>query len=98
MLRNTVKFLKNKYIIAILFFLIYMTFLDRNNFIKQIRLKKEVNTLMKEKNYYIQEVRNDSIRMIELYTNPDNLERFAREKYLMKKKNEDVFVIVKENE
>ena len=51
-----------------------------------------------KRDFYKTEIRNDSIALHELTTNPETQEKFAREKYFMKKKNEDVIVIVKEDE
>ena len=50
----------------------------------------------KEKNYYRKKVEEDKRKKDELLGNRDNLEKFAREQYLMKKENEDIFIIVKE--
>jgi cell division protein FtsB len=49
-----------------------------------------------EKQYYLERIEEDSRRLNELKTDRDNLEKFAREQYFMKKENEDVFVIVEE--
>lgn len=51
-----------------------------------------------KRDFYKTEIRNDSIALHELTTNPETQEKFAREKYFMKKGNEDVIVIVKEDE
>ena len=88
--------LMNKYTMTLLVFLVWLTFFDRNNFINKIQLKNKITTLQKEKAYYQHKIEEDNRKMQELLSNKDNLEKFAREQYLMKNKNEDIFVIVKE--
>ena len=71
-------------------------FFDKNDIVSQIDLTKKLHALEEEKKYFIDEIAQSKSDMTELVTNPKNLERFAREKYLMKKDNEDIFVIVEE--
>jgi cell division protein FtsB len=71
-------------------------FFDRHDIISQVKLRKELKKLEEEKEFYLREIAKDSKNLNELLTNPKTLEKFAREKYLMKKENEDIFVIVKE--
>ena len=59
---------------------------------------EKMKELEDKRDFYKTEIRNDSIALHELTTNPETQEKFAREKYFMKKKNEDVIVIVKEDE
>lgn len=89
-------FLKNFYFITGTLFLIYMLFISDSNLIRQYRLTSKLNTLEHEKSYYtvkIQEVEKDRS---ELMSDEALLEKFAREKYLMKKEEEDIYVIVEE--
>ncbi len=88
---------KNKYAIALLAFIVWMIFFDRNDCISQFSAKKKLNKLEKDRIYYVEEVKKNEEDMKNLMTNPKNLEKFGREKYLMKKDNEEVFVIVKED-
>ena len=60
------------------------------------KLIREVHQLEKDLNYYVERIQTDSARLNELRTSPENLEKFAREQYLMKKDNEDIFVIVED--
>ena len=60
----------------------------------QLDLKQKLRELESEKAYYVKEIGQNKKDLYELRTNPDNLEKFVREKYLMKKDNEDIFVIV----
>lgn len=86
--------LMNKYTMTLLIFVVWLTFFDRNNFINKIQLKSKITTLKKERSYYQNKIEEDNRKMKELLSNKDNLEKFAREQYLMKNKNEDIFVIV----
>ncbi|MGZ6416612.1 MAG: FtsB family cell division protein, partial [Bacteroidia bacterium] len=62
----------------------------------QIDLRKQVKQLTEERNYYAKEIQGITSDINELYTNPKTLEKFAREKYLMKRDNEDIFVLVEQ--
>ncbi len=86
--------LKNKYLLSFSLFLVWVLFFDQNNLLDRYKLVREVHQLQDDRTYYIERISADSIRMNELMTNSENLEKFAREQYLMKKDNEDIFVIV----
>ena len=85
---------RNFYVASATGFLVWMLFFDTNDLITQIRQRHKLSQLESEKEYYsekIEEVREDRR---ELLSNPKLLEKFAREKYLMKKPGEEVFVLV----
>jgi cell division protein DivIC len=86
--------LKNKYLLASIFFLLWLCFFDQNNWVERFQNLKEMKKLIKDKAYYQNKIIEDSERLKELKTNNENLEKFAREQYLMQKDNEDVFIIV----
>jgi cell division protein FtsB len=88
--------LKNKYFISSLAFVIWMLFFDRNDVLSQYDYRTEVKKLEQEKDFYIKEIEKVQKDLGELTTNRDKLEKFARERYLMKRDNEDVFVITEE--
>jgi len=90
------RFLKNKFLVTLVLFFAWILIFDQNNLFERIKLMREVNLLEEDRDYYIDRIVIDSARLIELKTSPDNLEKFAREQYLMKKKNEEIFVIVEE--
>ena len=96
MKQHLLNILKNRYFIAFAVFFIWVLLFDENNLIERSQLLKQYNQLEQDKAYYLQQLEKDSRRLEELQTNNENLEKFAREEYLMKKPNEDVFVIVKE--
>jgi cell division protein FtsB len=89
-------FLKNRYAITAIVFLAWITFFDQNNLITQIQYRMELNQLEEEKTFYQEELKVIQSDLEELQSNPKSLEKFAREKYLMKKENEVLFVIVEE--
>jgi cell division protein FtsB len=91
---NTPSWIKNKYFATLVVFLFYMAFFDQNDFISLFQIKKELSELETNKEYYKKQIKETEKDLTDLLTNDDNLERYAREKYLMKKENEDIFVIV----
>ena len=74
---------------------VWMLFFDKNNLIQQYRLHKQMKELKRDRLYYIEEIRNDSTDLRMLRDDPDALEKYAREKYLMKREGEDIFIIPK---
>jgi cell division protein FtsB len=89
--------IKNKYIMTLLIFLIWLLFFDRNNLVDRIKEMNHYNQLEKDKKYFKERIEEDSKRLEQLKTNNKNLEKFAREQYFMKKADEDIFVVVEEN-
>jgi cell division protein FtsB len=73
-----------------------MLFFDQNNMVDRIKMTSEIRQLEQDREYYLAEIRKDSTRLKELTTNKENLEKYAREQFLMKKPNEDVFVVIEE--
>lgn len=96
MIRKIFNIFRNKYLLVLTIFGVWVMFFDKSNIINHIKLHSELRQLKKDKNYYKAEIEKDSITMQELLTNPKNLEKFAREEYLMKRPNEDIYVIIEE--
>ena len=91
--------LRNKYLILFLLFILWVVFIDDYNLINQSKIKNTVDDLKIQKEFYITEIKSDSTELYKLQNDPAVQERFAREKFLMKKENEDIFIIrEKENE
>ena len=90
--------LKNKFILVTLILVLWVAFFDSNNLIKQAKLKSEIKDLEEQKNYYQNEIKKDSVALFDLTNNQETQEKFAREKYLMKKENEDIIVIIDSDE
>jgi cell division protein FtsB len=87
--------LKNKYTLTFMVFIGWIVFFDQNNLIERIQNLNQLHQVEKDKIYYTSKISQDSARLRELKTDKKNLEKFAREQYLMKKKNEDIYIIVK---
>ena len=85
--------LKDKYVLATIVFLVWLTFFDRNDFFVQHEYRSKLDALETEKQYYIDEIQTNRQALTSLLGDKKNLEKFAREKYLMKCDNEDIFVI-----
>jgi cell division protein FtsB len=88
--------IRNKYLLTIIGLVVWIVFFDKNDLKTQLKLRDDVKKLQEERNYYAAEIKQITSDISELNTNPETLEKFAREKYLMKKDNEDIFVIVEE--
>jgi len=83
----------NKYLLVLSIFAVWLIFFDTNNLVVRSRLLKESHQLKNDCEYYRQRIINDSTRLSELMKDAESLEKFAREQYLMKRDNEDIFVI-----
>lgn len=86
----------NKYWISVGVLFVLLAFVDQYNFRAHYKLIKELRTLKKEKAFFQEEIKKDSTLYQDLFENDENLEKFAREKYKMKKPNEDIFLIIEE--
>lgn len=95
-MKRLIDLFKNKFFLASLAFIVWMLFFDRNDIISQYDYRKQVSKLEHEKDFYIKEIAKVQKDLDELTTNKEKLEKFAREHYLMKRDNEDVFVIIEE--
>jgi cell division protein FtsB len=94
-MKRLLDLVKNKFFLVTVAFLVWMIFFDKNDLFSQYQYHQQVSKLKQERNFYKSETDKVSKDLEELTSNPEELEKFAREKYLMKKPNEDVFVIVK---
>ncbi|MFL5763287.1 MAG: FtsB family cell division protein [Bacteroidia bacterium] len=95
-MKRIIPVLKNKYFLTVVALGVWVIFFDKNDLRTELGLRKDVKKLEEERNYFDREIRSITSDLRELYTNPKTLEKFAREKYLMKRDNEDIFVIVEE--
>lgn len=86
--------LKNRYSITVLAFTVWMLFFDSNDAFMLYKLKSELNTISVEKEYFEERIEETRADLDNLLNDNEKLEKFAREKYLMKNDNEDIFVIV----
>lgn len=88
--------LKDKYTLSFILFFTWLFFFDQNNLIDRMTNIKQLHQLERDQVYYLQKIKEDSEKLKELKSNSGNLEKFAREQYLMKKPNEDIFIIVED--
>jgi cell division protein FtsB len=93
-MKRLVDLLKNKFFLVTLAFVVWMIFFDRNDLFSQYQYHQQVKKLRVERDFYKAQTDQVNKELNELTTNPQQLEKFAREKYLMKKTNEDVYVVV----
>ncbi len=89
-------FTRNFYFLSTAVFLIWMLFIDSNDFISQYKLSNKLSGMEEQKSYYLEKIEEVQKDREELMSDDKLLEKFAREKYFMKKETEDVFIIVEE--
>jgi len=83
----------NKYLIVLLVFVVFVTFFDNHNLISRWETHQKIKQMEKELKFYQDEIKTSKFKKNELQSNKENLEKFAREHYYMKKQNEDIFII-----
>jgi cell division protein FtsB len=96
-LKKLVSIFRNKYISATVLFVLWIAFFDQTSLIYDVHLTQKEKQLKAQETYYAKQTQAATEQLKELQTNPANLEKFAREKYFMKKANEDVYVLVDKN-
>jgi cell division protein FtsB len=93
---KTVKHLNYK--ASTILFVLIITVVDSHSWLARVGPVRELDKLKAQKEYYIQEIAANKKRYNELKTDNENLEKFAREQYFMKKKNEKIFVVIDQND
>jgi cell division protein DivIC len=88
-----VKILGSTYLVILLLFIIWMAFFDTNSFLIHKELNDDIEALEENKEFYQEEIKNDKEKM----QDSNEIEKFAREKYYLKKENEDIFLIEHED-
>ncbi len=91
------KFFTNKYLITGTAFALWMAFFDRNDLTLQLKRVHELKKLQHSEEVMDKQISDTKHELSQLKTNPETLEKYAREKYLMKKDNEDLFVITSDS-
>ena len=86
------KILGNRYMLVLVFVAVWLMFLDNYSYFEHKVLNKEIQELEDNKQYYIEEIRKDSVSIKQL-KNTDQTEKYAREKYFMKREDEDIYII-----
>ena len=90
------RILSNKYTLILILFVIWMIFFDTNSYFIHKELNDDINALQDTKEFYQKEIDEDK-KFIEKMKDSDEVEKYAREKYYLKKENEDIFIIEHED-
>ena len=91
---NIPPLLMNKYFLTVVTFFVWMLFFDRNDVVSQVKLRWHLHEVRNKQEYYSNMIKQVNEDKKELFTNQESLEKFAREHYMMKKDEEDLFVMV----
>ena len=83
----------NRYTILGFCFIIWMIFFDQNSLFTHLELDKQISDLERDEAYFKQNLENEDKKLKVLIENPAEIERIAREKFYLKKDNEDIFII-----
>lgn len=86
------KYILNKYVILIIFGVLWLLFFDSYSMMDRLEYEQKCIHLKEEIKHYKNEIKQSQRKMNELESNKDGLERFAREQYLMKREEEDIFI------
>lgn len=95
-LKALLPLLKNRFVLVGLVFLVWMVFFDSNDLISQYKYKRKLRQLEENKNFYLEQIELVKQDKEELFTNLEKLEKFAREKYKMKRDDEDLYIVLRE--
>ncbi len=87
------KFVRNKYLVTGLAFVIWITFFDSNNLIEWSRVVLNIGQQESQKEYYKESIKNTEEKLRELSSNRDSLEKYAREQYLFMADDEEIFIV-----
>lgn len=85
---------RNKYLLTIIIFLLWIILLDSNNLLARYKDMRELRRLKSDREYYLNKIEEESRKLRELKTDNHNLEKFAREQYRMKKPDEDLYIVM----
>jgi len=95
-MKKIIPFLKpfsNKYILSLVVFIVWISFFDRNDLLTQWDRKQELKKLETSKAFYENEISSTKKDLLDLNNDPAVLEKFAREKFYLKRPNEEIFLI-----
>jgi cell division protein FtsB len=94
--KRWVRFISNKYVLILILFVVWMIFFDANSYLIHHELDKDINALEENAEFYKGEIENDKT-FIQKMEDSNEMEKFAREKYYLKKENEDIYIIEHED-
>lgn len=89
---KSIKFLNNRYIYSTLTLLVFLFIIEDTSVFKLFKMKKELKNIVEENKRKRNEIEQVKLKTIQLTTDKNALEKFAREHYLMKKKNEVIYI------
>ncbi len=92
-MKNIAPIITNKYILAIALFIGWMLFFDQKDFFSTLEKRNELHSLKEKKQYYLHEIEKSKQELTDFQHNPAAIEKFARERYMLKKEGEDVFIV-----
>jgi cell division protein DivIC len=92
-MRKAFRVISNKYLLALVAFVLLMLFFDHNDIFTQMERRKNLKALETKKKFFQDEISKTQKELKDLQQNPAALEKYAREKYVLKKDNEDVFLV-----
>lgn len=95
LLKNVLPWLKNRYVLTLFVFGVWMTFFDSHDLITQYRYRVRLSELEENKRFYEEQIIQVKKDREELMTDTEKLEKFAREKYKMKKDDEDLYIVIR---
>lgn len=87
------KVFRNKYVIALTSFIVFMLFIDHNDMFLQLKRQQQLKELIASKKFYEKQIQQTRKNLSDLQNNPAALEKYAREKYFLKRDNEDLFIV-----
>ena len=96
MLKKIPPVFKNFYVVTLAVFFGWMMLLDSNNLVARYKLGSKLRSLQSQKEYYQDKIKEVQKDRAQLFGDKESIEKFAREKYLMKKESEDIYIIVEE--
>lgn len=96
-LSKVLKVFRNKYLLSVVIFIIWIAFFDRNDLFTQYDRKQELQKLQTSTEFYEKEILTTKKDLMDLNNNPAVMEKFAREKFYLKRPNEEIFLVTEDS-
>lgn len=90
------KIIQNKYLLISIIFIVWIFFFDEYSLVASRENRKELENLLKQQQYYTEKIKADQLKLNELNSGKEELEKYAREQFYMSKPDEDLYVIVRD--
>ncbi len=91
--KSTLKFIKNKYLLAALAFIVWMAFFDPKDIASTYERTKRLNELKQNEKHLNDDIKQTKNELSLLKSNAETIETYARENFYMKKDNEELFIV-----